>query len=179
MSRIGKEPVPITAGATVAVADGVVTVKGKNGELKYALPRGIVAEVKGSQVVVTRTCDDRDVRGFHGLVRTLIKNMIEGVVTGYTKGLEIDGVGFKAAVQGQKVVLSLGFASPKEYKVPDGIKITGDQAGLKLTITGPSKELVGRVAADIRAYFPAEPYKGKGIKYAGEKIRRKEGKTVA
>ena len=179
MSRIGKEPVPITAGATVTVATGVVTVKGKNGELKYTLPRGIVAEVKGNEVVVTRTSEDRVVRGFHGLVRTLIKNMIEGVVTGYTKGLEIEGVGFKAAVQGQTVILSLGFASPKEYEIPSGVKITAEANGLRLTITGPSKELVGRVAADIRAYFPAEPYKGKGIKYAGEKIRRKEGKTVA
>ena len=179
MSRVGKEPVPITSGATVAIADGVVTVKGKNGELTYKLPRGIVTEIKDGHVVVTRTSDERDVRGFHGLVRTLIKNMIEGVVTGYTKSLEIEGVGFKAAVQGQTVVLSLGFASPKKYAIPDGVKVTGEQNGLKLTVTGPSKELVGRVAADIRAYFPAEPYKGKGIRYSGEKIRRKEGKTVA
>ena len=179
MSRIGKEPVPITAGATVAVEKGVVTVKGKNGELSYTLPAGIAAEVKDGHVVVTRTSEDRKVRGFHGLARTLVKNMIEGVLNGYTRSLEIEGVGFKAAVQGSKVILSLGFASAKEYEIPAGVKMTAEQNGLKLTVTGASKELVGRVAADIRAYFPAEPYKGKGIKYSGEKIRRKEGKTVA
>jgi len=179
MSRIGKEPVPVTAGATVAIANGVVTVKGKNGELTYTLPKGIVAEVKDNFVNVTRTSEARDVRGFHGLARTLIKNMIEGVITGYTKGLEIEGVGFKSALQGQRIMLSLGFASAKAYEIPDGVKLTVDNTGTKISITSPDKQLVGRVAADIRSFYPAEPYKGKGIRYTGEKVRRKEGKTVA
>ena len=179
MSRVGKEPVPVTSGATVTITNGVVSVKGKNGELTYTLLAGINAEVKDGNVHVTRASDDRKLRGFHGLTRTLIKNMIEGVVTGYSKGLEIEGVGFKSALQGQRLILSLGFASPKPYDIPNGVKVTVDTTGTKIGIAGPDKQLVGRVAADIRAYFPAEPYKGKGIKYAGEKIRRKEGKTVA
>ena len=177
MSRIGIIPVAIPAGVTVEVKDGAVVVKGKLGELSYTPHAGITAEVKDGHVVVTRK--DDSFKNFHGLARTLISNMITGVVSGYTKSLEIEGVGFKAAVQGQKVILTLGFANPKEYSVPAGASVAVDATGLKLTVTGTSKELVGRVAADIRAYYPAEPYKGKGIKYAGEKIRRKEGKTVA
>jgi large subunit ribosomal protein L6 len=178
MSRIGKQPIQIPAGVTAAIKDGVVTVKGKLGELAYTLPRGIAAAVEDGKVVVTRGSDERDVRAFHGLARTLVANMVLGVATGYGKNLEIEGVGFKAAVSGQKVSLALGFASPKEYNVPAGVKVT-EQGGTKLAIAGIDKQLVGRVAADIRAYYPAEPYKGKGIRYTGEKVRRKEGKTVA
>lgn len=178
MSRIGKQPVKIPAGVTTAINAGVVTVKGKLGELTYTLPRGIAAVVEGGMVVVTRNSDEREVRGFHGLVRTLISNMVVGVASGYGKSLEIEGVGFKAAVSGQKVSLSLGFASPKEYNVPAGVKVV-EQGGTKLAVSGIDKQLVGRVAADIRAHYPAEPYKGKGIRYTGEKVRRKEGKTVA
>lgn len=180
MSRIGKEPVPVTAGVTVTVAGATVTVKGKQGELGYTLPQGISAEVKDGKVnVLCANPEDHTIHSCHGLARTLIANMIEGVLNGYTKSLEIEGVGFKAAVQGTNLSLSLGFASPKIYAIPSGIKVTADNTGTKLTVTGCSKELVGRVAADIRSYYPAEPYKGKGVKYAGEKIRRKEGKTVA
>ncbi|MCL1856184.1 MAG: 50S ribosomal protein L6 [Kiritimatiellaeota bacterium] len=180
MSRIGKEPVAIAAGVTVAVEGNVVTAKGKQGELAYALPNGISAEVKDGHVnVLCSNPADHAIHSCHGLARTLIANMVKGVADGYAKGLEIEGVGFKAAVQGDKLSLSLGFANAKIYAIPAGVKVTADNTGTKLTVAGPSKELVGRVAADIRSYFPAEPYKGKGVKYAGEKIRRKEGKTVA
>ena len=179
MSRIGKVPVPVPAGVTVKVENGVVSVQGKLGTLTFKLPRGITAKVDGPKVVVDRTSDDRVVHGCHGLVRTLVRNMIQGVQTYYEKDLEIEGVGFKAAVSGQKVSLSLGYASPKVYNVPAGVKVAADADGLRINVKGCDKQLVGMVAAEIRSYFPAEPYKGKGIKYKGEKIRRKEGKTVA
>lgn len=178
MSRIGREPVNIPAGVTVSVAAGVVEVSGKLGVMSYTVPRGITVQVQGSEIIVTRDSDTRKVRGFHGLARTLVANMLTGVSEGYKKGLEIEGVGFRAAVSGDTVSLSLGFASPKEYKVPEGVTVTED-GGTKLTVSGIDKQLVGRVAADIRAHYPAEPYKGKGIRYAGEQIRRKEGKKVA
>ncbi len=178
MSRIGKQPVVVPPGVTVTVDAGVVSVSGKLGALSYTLPRGIAVEVSGDRLLVTRSGDARLVRAFHGLARTLIHNMAVGVSTGYSKALEIEGVGFKAAVSGQKVSLSLGFASPKEYQVPEGVKVA-EQGGTKLSVSGIDKQMVGRVAAEIRSYYPAEPYKGKGIRYAGEQIRRKEGKTVA
>ncbi len=178
MSRIGKHPVVIVPGVTVSVNGRVVTVKGKLGELSYELPDGIKVEVAGSEAVVTRASDDRQHKSFHGLARTLVNNMVKGVSEGYKKSLDIDGVGFKAAVSGQTLSLSLGFASPKEYKIPAGVKVT-EQGGVKVLIEGIDKQLVGRVAADIRSYYPAEPYKGKGIRYSDEVIRRKEGKTVA
>lgn len=178
MSRIGKTPVEIKAGVTLAINDGVVTVKGKLGELSYTLPEGIAAEVKDNQVIVTRASDIRQHKSFHGLARTLINNMIVGVTDGYKKTLDIEGVGFKAVIAGSTLSLSLGFASPKDYTIPAGVKVT-EQGGVKITVEGIDKQLVGRVAADIRSYYPAEPYKGKGIRYTDEKIRRKEGKTVA
>ncbi len=178
MSRIGKQPIKIPAGVTVVVEGGVVTVEGKLGRLSYVLPGGIAAVATEGVVTVSRECEDRKVRGFHGLARTLVSNMVAGVASGYSKNLEIEGVGFKAAVSGSKVSLSLGFASPKEYTVPEGAKVT-EQGGTKLTVSGIDKQLVGRVSADIRSYYPVEPYKGKGIRYSDEKVRRKEGKTVA
>ena len=178
MSRIGKQPVDISSGVTVTVDGDVVAVKGSLGELSYALPREISATVDGNQVVVVRGVETREARSFHGLSRTLIANMIEGVSKGYTKELLIEGVGFKAVIKGQVVFLSLGFAFPKEYKIPESITVT-EKNGTHLTVTGISKQLVGDVAARIRGYFPAEPYKGKGIRYKNEKIRRKVGKTVA
>jgi large subunit ribosomal protein L6 len=179
MSRIGKQPVTIPAGVTVTAQDNAVTVKGKLGELSRTFQKGIGVKVEDGKVLVTRADDSRMQRSCHGLSRTLVKNMIEGVTNGYKKGLSIDGTGFKAALQGQKLILSLGFASPKEYLIPEGITVTVDNPGLNVTVEGISKELVGDVAARIRSYYPAEPYKGKGIKYAGEQIRRKQGKTVA
>ncbi len=178
MSRIGKQPVAIPAGVTVTANGGQVTVKGKLGELSRTFPDGIIAVVEGGEVRVSRKDDSREQKSFHGLSRSLIKNMIEGVVAGYKKELSIEGTGFKSQVQGQKLVLWLGFASPKEYKIPAGITVTEKQ-GVQVTVTGIDKQLVGEAAARIRGYFPAEPYKGKGIKYVGEQIRRKQGKTVA
>ena len=166
MSRIGKEPVKVPAGATVAVQGGVVAVKGPKGELKYALPPGIECKVEDGVARFSRGSDDRRARAFHGLARALVANMVEGVVKGYAKALDIDA-------------LSIGYAEPKLYKIPAGVDVAVGNAGLHVDVTGIDKQLVGRVAADIRAFKPAEPYKGKGIRYTGEKIRRKEGKTVA
>jgi large subunit ribosomal protein L6 len=179
MSRIGKQPIVIPAGVTVAAKGNEVNVKGKLGELSRTLPSGITVVVEGGNVLVSRADDSRMQKSCHGLSRTLVKNMIEGVTTGYKKALNIEGTGFKAVLQGTKLSLSLGFASPKDYLIPDGIKITVDPAGVNVTVEGVNKELVGEAAARIRSYYPAEPYKGKGIKYLGEQIRRKQGKTVA
>lgn len=179
MSRIGKEPVKVAEGVQVSIADGKVTVKGKLGELSYKLPAGISAEIKDGFVLVSRSSDVRQEKAFHGLSRALIHNMVVGVSAGYTKQLDIEGVGFKFELKGQQLSLSIGYANPKLYDIPEGVTIKVGNAGLHLDISGISKELVGRVAADIRSFYPAEPYKGKGIRYTGEKIRRKEGKTVA
>lgn len=179
MSRIGKMPIVIPAGVTVTVDGSQVTVKGKLGELTRLFKDGITCELEDGTLTVKRRDDSRSQRSLHGLTRTLIQNMIVGVTTGYSRGLVIDGTGFKAALQGNSLMLSLGFASAKEYKIPDSIKVTVDPAGVKLTVEGIEKELVGDVAACIRRYYPAEPYKGKGIRYADEVIRRKQGKTVA
>ena len=179
MSRIGKLPVAIPAGVTVTADGNQVAVAGKLGELSRIFQRGINVKVEDGQVVVTRADDTRLQKSCHGLSRTLVKNMIDGVTTGYKKALNIEGTGFKAVLQGKKLSLSLGFASPKDYAIPDGIKITVDATGLNVAVDGIDKELVGEAAARIRSYYPAEPYKGKGIKYVGEQIRRKQGKTVA
>jgi large subunit ribosomal protein L6 len=177
MSRIGKEPVAIPAGVTVTVAGQVVGVKGKLGEMAYTLPEGISAVVEGDKVVVTRK--DDSLKAFHGLARALIKNNVIGVSEGYKKQLVIEGTGFKAALQGKVLSLSLGFASPKLFDIPEGITVTVENDGLQVTVFGIDKALVGECAARIRSFYPAEPYKGKGIKYLGEQIRRKQGKKVA
>ena len=190
MSRIGKMPIDVPAGVTVSAKANVVTVTGKLGELTRTFQRGINVAVEDGKVVVTRAekredggpllkKDERLLKGCHGLSRTLVANMIVGVTAGYKKALNIEGTGFKAALQGQVLSLSLGFAGPKLYAIPDGIKVTLDNPGVNITVEGISKELVGQAAARIRSYYPAEPYKGKGIKYLGEQIRRKQGKTVA
>ena len=178
MSRIGKEPVKLADGVTVAVAGQLVTVKGKLGELSYTMHEGITAKVEDGNVKVA--CADDDKFGnFHGLARALIHNMVVGVSEGYKKQLSIEGTGFKAVLKGNELALSLGFASPKVFVVPEGLKITVKNDGLQVTITGVDKAQVGEAAARIRAFYPAEPYKGKGIKYVGEHIRRKQGKKVA
>ena len=177
MSRIGKEPVTIAEGVTCTVAGQKVTVKGKLGELSYEMHDGISAKVEDGKVVVTRR--DDSFKALHGLSRALINNMVIGVSAGYTKKLAIEGPGFKAALQGKNLSLSLGFASPKIYAIPEGITVTVENDGLQVTVTGCEKALVGEAAARIRSFYPAEPYKGKGIKYVGEHIRRKQGKKVA
>ncbi len=178
MSRIGKEPVKLADGVTATIAGQNVTVKGKLGELSYTMHDGITAKVEDGKILVM--CDDDKNHGnFHGLARALINNMVVGVSTGYTKKLSIEGTGFKAQVKGAEVILTLGFASPKIYTIPAGITVTTENDGLQVTVTGINKAQVGEAAARIRSYYPAEPYKGKGIKYVGERIRRKQGKKVA
>ena len=179
MSRIGLKPIDVPSAATVTIDGSTVTVKGAQGELTYVVPGVIKVEQTGATVVVSRGAETRQAKSFHGLVRSLIANMIEGVSKGYSKELEIQGVGFRAEAKGQKLLLSLGFASPKEYAIPDRIKIDIEGNGTQLKISGCDKQLVGLSAARIRSYFPAEPYKGKGIRYKGEQVRRKVGKTVA
>ncbi len=178
MSRIGKEPVKLAEGVTATVAGQTVTVKGKLGELSYTMHEGITAKVEDGNVLVA-CADDYALGNFHGLARALIHNMVVGVSAGYTKQLSIEGTGFKAVLKGQELALSLGFASPKVYTIPAGLTVTVENDGLQVTIKGIDKQAVGEAAARIRAYYPAEPYKGKGIKYVGEVIRRKQGKKVA
>src|ERR1043166_8078498 len=178
MSRIGKKPIELAEKVKRNISgDGAVNVEGPKGKLAWTLPKQIKARVDGKQVVVERGAESRQVRALHGLSRALINNMVTGVSTGFAKDLEIQGVGFKAAVQGQTLNLSLGFSHPINFPIPTGIKITCPEP-TKIRIEGSDKHLVGQVAADIRAYYPPEPYKGKGVRYAGEQVRRKEGKTV-
>lgn len=178
MSRIGKEPVKLEDGATVEISGRKVTVKGKLGELSYTMHEGITAKVEDGCVKVA-CADDKLFGNFHGLARALIHNMVVGVSKGYEKKLAIEGTGFKAVLKGSELALSLGFASPKIYAIPEGLKVTVENDGLQVTVSGISKDLVGEAAARIRSFYPAEPYKGKGIRYVGEHIRRKQGKKVA
>jgi len=177
MSRIGKTPVTIPAMVKVSVAANRVAAEGPRGRLEFALPRHTSASVEGAEIRVSRNGESAEARSMHGLARAIIQNMVLGVTDGFVKKLEIQGVGFKAAVQGAVVNLSLGFSHPILYPIPSGIKVTVEE-NTKLTVEGSDKELVGRVAAEIRSYYPPEPYKGKGVRYAGEKVTRKEGKTV-
>jgi large subunit ribosomal protein L6 len=177
MSRIGRLPIEIPPKVTVEIKGRKVFVEGPKGKLDLDLPKKTSAAVEGSQIKVARDGDDAEAKSLHGLTRALLNNMVKGVTEGFVKKLEIQGVGFKAAVQGKHVNLSLGYSHPVNYPLPDQIKVTVEE-NTKLTIEGPSKEIVGRVAAEIRAYYPPEPYKGKGVRYAGEKVARKEGKTV-
>ena len=178
MSRIGKEPVKLAEGVTVTIAGQKVTAKGKLGELSYTMHDGITAKVEDGKVLVA-CADDYNLGNFHGLARALINDMVIGVSAGYQKQLSIEGTGFKATLKGKELALSLGFASPKIFAIPEGLTITVENDGLQVTIKGIDKQMVGEAAARIRSYYPAEPYKGKGIKYVGEHIRRKQGKKVA
>lgn len=178
MSRIGKQPIEIPAGVTVDIAGDCVTVKGAAGELKYDIPADIQVKLDGNICIVERSSETKKVRSLHGLVRSLIANMIEGVSKGFKKELEIEGVGFKAEIQGQKIILNVGFSIPMVYIAPDGVKLE-EKGGTRITVSGADKQKVGEAAARIRGFAPAEPYKGKGVKYKGERIRRKVGKTVA
>jgi large subunit ribosomal protein L6 len=178
MSRIGNKAVEIPEKVKVSIGeDGLVAVEGPKGKLSWNLPRKIKGSVKDNRVSLVREAESRSVKALHGLSRSLVSNMVQGVSEGFTKQLEIEGVGFKAAVQGSKLNLSLGFSHPILFPIPKEIKITVVDS-TKVTIQGVDKKLVGQVAADIRRFYPPEPYKGKGVRYAGEQIRRKEGKTV-
>jgi len=170
-------PIDIPAKVRVEVKDRNVFVEGPKGKLDFELPERTTAVVQGAQLKVNRDGDDAEAKSLHGLSRAILNNMVRGVSEGFIKKLEIQGVGFKAAVQGKNVNLSLGYSHPVNYPIPDQIKVTVEE-NTKVTIEGPSKELVGQVAAEIRSFYPPEPYKGKGVRYAGEKVVRKEGKTV-
>ncbi len=177
MSRIGKQPIKIPAKVKVDIKGRECLVEGPKGKLKLTLPPRTSAKVEGVTVLVSRVGDTSESKAMHGLARSLVNNMVVGVSDGYVKKLEINGVGFKAAVQGKNVNLNLGYSHPINYAIPEQIKVTVEE-NTKLTIEGPDKMMVGKVAAEIRSFYPPEPYKGKGVKYADETIRRKEGKTV-
>jgi large subunit ribosomal protein L6 len=177
MSRIGKQPIAIPAKVKVEVKGQQVFVEGPKGKLNWELPRRTSLKVDNGKVVVSRQGDDAQAKALHGLSRALVNNMVRGVSEGFLKKLEIQGVGFKAAVVGKAVNLTLGFSHPVVYPIPDQIKVTVEE-NTKLTIEGPDRQTVGRVAAEIRGFYPPEPYKGKGVRYTDERVIRKEGKTV-
>ncbi|MEI6807095.1 MAG: 50S ribosomal protein L6 [bacterium] len=177
MSRLGRKPLIVPSGVNVRMEGAKVFVKGPKGELSLSLPEGITASLKDNRVEVVRASDSRQHRSLHGLSRTLVANMVEGSEKGYTKLLDIDGVGFKAEMRGTSLNLSLGFSSPVVYIIPNGVSIKVE--GNTVVVNGIDKQQVGDVAAAIRRFHPAEPYKGKGIRYRGEYVRRKAGKTVA
>ena len=178
MSRIGKQPVLIPAGLTVEVAAGTVTVKGAKGEIAYTAPDCVAVQVEDNSVVVSRTDNSRHSAAMFGTVRSIINNMVMGVNAGYKKTLLIEGVGYKAVLKGAEVILSLGYSHDIIYPIPEGIKID-IQGGTTVVIEGIDKQMVGQVAACIRDFSPVEPYKGKGVRYSDEQVRRKEGKAVA
>lgn len=174
MSRIGKKPITIPNGVEVQVKDHMVTVKGPKGTLTKSFLDNVDIKVENSEVIVTRDSDEH--KNIHGLTRALINNMVKGVTEGYSKTLEINGVGYKVEKKGNKIVLSLGYSHPVEVEEVEGITFETPNANT-IIVKGINKELVGQIASNIREKRPPEPYKGKGIKYADEKIRRKEGKT--
>lgn len=177
MSRIGKIPIVIPPKVKVDVKGQRIHVEGPKGKLDFDLPKLTGAKVENGNVLILRKGDEPRIKALHGLCRALVYNMVKGCSDGFVRKLEIQGVGFKAAVQGKLVNLSLGFSHPINYPIPDQIKVTVEE-NTKLTIEGPDKQVVGRVASEIRAFYPPEPYKGKGVRYAGEHVQRKEGKTV-
>ena len=177
MSRIGRMPIAVPAGVTVSIAENNnVTVKGPKGELNRVLPSEMTIEMEGETIVVKRPNDLKRMKSLHGLTRTLINNMVIGVTEGYQKELEVNGVGYRAAKQGKKLVLNLGYSHPVEMEDPDGLEVIVEDQN-KIIVKGIDKEKVGQYAAEIREKRAPEPYKGKGIKYADEVIRRKVGKT--
>src|SRR6185295_6833147 len=177
MSRIGKQPIAIPPKVKVEVKGQKVLVEGPKGKLNFELPRRTSLKVEGGNVLVSRQGDDAQARALHGLSRALVNNMVKGVSEGFVKKLEIQGVGFKAAVQGKTVNMVLGFSHQINYPIPDQIKVVVEE-NTKITIEGPDKQVVGLVASELRSFYPPEPYKGKGVRYVGEHVQRKEGKTV-
>ena len=170
-------PVAIPAKVKVEIKGQRINVEGPKGKLSWDLPARTTVKVDGTNVLVTRQGDDAQAKSLHGLSRALVNNMLKGVSDGFSKKLEINGVGFKAAITGNLITLNLGYSHPVIYTVPSQIKVTVEE-NTKVMIEGPDKMMVGKVAAEIRSYYPPEPYKGKGVKYSDEKIIRKEGKTV-
>ena len=178
MSRIGNRPIAIPSGVTVNIGDGEIQVKGPKGELTGPIPSGITPKLEGDELSFERADDTKPVRANHGLARALSNNMVVGVSEGFTKRLEIEGVGYRADVKGKVLNLLLGFSHPVEMPIPEGLKVSVDQ-NTKVAIEGADKQTVGQFAADVRALRPPEPYKGKGVRYDDEHIRRKVGKAGA
>lgn len=177
MSRIGKQPVPIPDQVDVRIEDRDVTVKGPKGQVSSRIPKGITVSVADGEIVVERPGDASRHKALHGLSRSLIANMVEGVTEGFIKKLEIVGIGYRAQASGNRVTLTLGYSHPIEYEVPQGVEVVTPTA-TTVEVTGADKQKVGQVAAELRGFRPTEPYKGKGIKYEGEYVRRKAGKTA-
>lgn len=177
MSRVGLKPIPIPSNVTVTLKLPEVTVKGPKGELSQRVPTICEIKQEGEEILVTRSSDERRRRQMHGLTRTLIANMVQGVSEGFQKELEIVGVGYKAEAKGKQLVLTVGYSQPVNYPVPEGITIETPEP-TKVRVSGIDKQKVGQVAAEIRGFKPPEPYKGKGIRYAGEQVQRKAGKTA-
>ena len=176
MSRIGRKPITVPAGVTVELENSHVTVKGPKGTLELDLMPGIKLEQENGVVTLTKATENADTQASYGLMRTLVNNMVVGVSQGYTRALEINGVGFRAAVQGRSINLSLGFSHPVVFELPDGVEAKIEKN--VITLSGYNKQVVGQTAANLRALKKPEPYKGKGIKYVEERIRRKAGKTA-
>jgi large subunit ribosomal protein L6 len=188
MSRVGKKPVPVPSGVNVTIKDSSIAIKGPKGELRRTIPTGVSAKLEAGQVLIARQGDGREERARHGLLRALVANMVKGVTEGYTRQLEINGVGYRAEVVGNKVNLVVGLSHPVEFSLPTGVQAKAEkgkstvnpgQDAVLLTISGTDKEVVGQLASKMRNVRPPEPYKGKGIKYIEEKLRRKVGKTGA
>jgi len=178
MSRVGIQPIPVPSGVDIDLRPGQVRVKGPRGENELAIPDRLEVKQEGDTLLVTRTSQEKRVRALHGTIRSLVANMVEGVHKGFERILIIEGVGYRAVVEGQVLVLSLGFSHAIRFPIPDGIEITMD--GLTtVTVRGNDKQQVGEVSARIRGFSPAEPYKGKGVRYKNEHVRRKVGKAVA
>ncbi|MGI6786824.1 MAG: 50S ribosomal protein L6 [Gleimia sp.] len=176
MSRIGKTPIPVPAGVDVTIADRDVTVKGPKGILSYTVKGPITVKFEDGEVTVTRDIDTRESRAFHGLTRSLILNMVVGVTEGYTKGLEIVGTGYRVVQKGKSLEFQLGFSHPVVFEAPEGIELKVETQN-KFSVSGTDKQLVGETAAKIRKIRGPEPYKGKGVRYVGEHVRRKVGKA--
>ena len=177
MSRVGNKSIPVPAKVTIENKNGEVSVSGPKGKLSYVLPEGITLKQEESNLSVTRSSDERRQRSLHGTSQRLISNMITGVNEGFLRQLEIHGTGFRAAVKGDKLDLSLGYSHPLLHPIPADLTVTVTE-NTKIKVEGIDKQRVGQFAADVRAYYPPEPYKGKGVRYTGEQIRRKEGKKV-
>ena len=177
MSRVGLKPISLPAKVSVKVDAGKVVVEGPKGTLDFALPAGISIKSEDTSVIVARASEARNHRALHGTVRSLVNNMITGVSQGFSKDLEIQGVGLRAAVKGKDLDLSLGKSHPILHPIPAGLTVTVNE-NTKIKVEGIDKQLVGQFAAEVRGYYPPEPYKGKGVRYVGEHVRRKEGKSV-
>jgi large subunit ribosomal protein L6 len=177
MSRIGKKPVDIPSGVNITMLDNTIKVKGPKGELQWSHPFGTKVSVAANSIVVERADDTKKNKALHGLTRNLISNMVTGVTTGYQRVLDIVGVGYRAQVQGQKIVMTLGYSHPVEFPLPDGITAAVDQKQTQITLSGIDKQKIGQAAANLRELRKPDAYKGKGVRYSGERLKLKVGKT--